>query len=139
MAVDIGDFLREQRIRKELTQKAVADFVGVTEATVSRWESGEIGNMRRDRIAKLANILDISPLHLMGDISDPNHPWHDYPKPDGPEYYHDPEVARIAQEMHDNPGIKVLFDAGRGLSKESIEEVRRFIEYQKAKELGDFD
>lgn len=58
---------------------------------------------------------------------------------DTPAYYRDPEVARIAQEMHDNPGIKVLFDAGRGLSKESIEEVRRFIEFQKAKESGDFE
>ncbi len=55
------------------------------------------------------------------------------------EYCHDPEVARIAQEMHDESGRRVLFDASRGLSKESIEEVRRFMEYQKAKELGDFD
>lgn len=51
-------------------------------------------------------------------------------------YYHDPEVARIAQEMHDDPGRRVLFDASRGLSKESIEEVRKFIEFQKAKEEG---
>jgi toxin-antitoxin system, antitoxin component, xre family len=54
-------------------------------------------------------------------------------------YYDDPEVAAIANEMKDNPNIRVLFDASRGLSKESIEEVRRFVEYQKAKERGDYD
>ncbi len=53
-----------------------------------------------------------------------------------PSYYNDPEVARIAQEMHDEPGRRVLFDASRGLSRESIEEVRKFIEFQKAKEDG---
>lgn len=48
----IGARLREKRIERALTQKQVADYVGVTEATVSRWESGEIDNMRRDKIAR---------------------------------------------------------------------------------------
>ena len=39
--------------------------------------------------------------------------------------------------MHDKPEIRVLFDATRGLKKESIEEVKRFVEFQKAKERGD--
>lgn len=127
MAVDIGDFLRKQRTRKELTQKEVADFVGVTEATVSRWESGEIGNMRRDRIAKLAAILNISPLHLMGDINDPNHPWHDYSKPDVHEYYTDPETALLAQEAHDNPDLRILFDASRKLSPKDLKTVTALV------------
>ena len=58
--------LRERRIELSLTQREVADYVGVTEATVSRWESGEIDNMRRDKIANLARVLKISPLLIMG-------------------------------------------------------------------------
>ena len=58
---------------------------------------------------------------------------------DSPSYYGDPEVAAIANEMKEDQNIRVLFDASRGLSKESIEEVRRFVEYQKAKEHGDHD
>ena len=135
MAVDVGSLIREQRIRKGLTQRNVADFVGVTEATVSRWESGEIGNMRRDKIAKLSSILSISPLKIMGFEEELSEDRNYTP----PEYYHDPEVARLAQELKENPGLHVLMDASRGLKKESIEEVKRFIEFQKAKELGDFD
>lgn len=54
--------------RKELgkTQKEVAEYIGVTEATVSRWESGNIANMRRDRIKKYAEVLQTTPAAIMG-------------------------------------------------------------------------
>lgn len=128
MSGDIGAFLRERRISKELTQKNVADFVGVTEATVSRWESGEIGNMRRDRIARLSTVLDISPLHLMGDISDPKHPMNAYAKDDTPEYYQDSKTAELAQAAHDNPKLRILFDASRKLKPSDLETVTRLVE-----------
>lgn len=62
----IGKRLYERRKELSLTQRQIADYVGVTEATVSRWESGEIGNMRRDKIANLARVLKVSPLLIMG-------------------------------------------------------------------------
>ena len=40
--------------------------VGVSEATVSRWESGDIANMKRSRIASLASVLKMSPSIIMG-------------------------------------------------------------------------
>lgn len=58
--------INAQRKRLNLTLKEVADHVGVSEATVSRWESGNIANMRRDRIASLAQILKVSPIDIMG-------------------------------------------------------------------------
>ena len=62
----IGELLRKRRNVLSLTQRQVANQVGVTEATVSRWESGDIDNMRRDKIAGLANALKVSPLLIMG-------------------------------------------------------------------------
>lgn len=73
MAEDIGKKLREQRVKCGLTQRDVANAVGVTEATVSRWESGHIDNMRRDKIANLAKVLKVSPLFIM-DGSDDSSP-----------------------------------------------------------------
>ena len=66
MVKSIGGLISSRRAELELTQKAVADYCGVSEGTVSRWESGDIDNMRRDRIAALAQILRISPLLLLG-------------------------------------------------------------------------
>lgn len=57
--------LRQRRLDLGLTMKEVADYVGVSEATVQRWEVGNIANMRRDRIQKLSEILRISPLNII--------------------------------------------------------------------------
>ena len=62
----INNSLRERRKELGYTMKEIADMVGVSEATISRWESGNIANMRRDRIAKLAKALRISPAVIMG-------------------------------------------------------------------------
>lgn len=62
----IGDFIKQRRLEMKLTQLDVAKRCGVSEGTVSRWESGFIDNMKRDKIAKLAKVLNISPLVLVG-------------------------------------------------------------------------
>ena len=64
--MDVKDILRNRRIEKKLTLDEVGRLVGVSGATISRWESGDIANMRRDKIVKLANALDLSPAVIMG-------------------------------------------------------------------------
>jgi len=63
--MDIGKKIKYRRLQLGLTMKQVADYVGVSEAAVSKWESGDVNNMRRDRIAGLAKILRVSPLYLI--------------------------------------------------------------------------
>jgi len=58
--------LKECRIWKDLTLLEVANMLGVKEATVQRYESGEIKNIKHDTIAQLAEIYDVSPAYLMG-------------------------------------------------------------------------
>ncbi|MBR5519705.1 MAG: helix-turn-helix domain-containing protein [Clostridia bacterium] len=59
-------YLKQRRQELGLTQNDVATHVGVSEATVSRWESGDIANMRQGRIAALAEILRIDPSVIVG-------------------------------------------------------------------------
>ena len=63
--MEVKDIIRNKRIELHLTMKQVADKVGVSEGTISRWESGEISNMRRDRIAALAKALLLPPEIIM--------------------------------------------------------------------------
>lgn len=70
--MDIKDILKDRRLELQLTLEDVAKRVGVSPATISRWESGDIANMRRDRIAALAEALQISPAVIMGwDVDTP--------------------------------------------------------------------
>ena len=63
--MSVKDLIKEKRILLGMTMKEVADKVGVSEATISRWESGEISNMRRGAISALAKALNISPNEIM--------------------------------------------------------------------------
>lgn len=59
------NYLALRRKELGLTQKDIAEMVGVSEGTVSRWESGLIANMRRDRIAAYAKALRTTPGFIM--------------------------------------------------------------------------
>ena len=65
--MDICRKLKERRKELGLTMLEVANKIGVSEATVSRWESGDIANMRRDKIVSLANALQVHPSFIMGE------------------------------------------------------------------------
>jgi transcriptional regulator with XRE-family HTH domain len=62
----VGEKIKNRRIQLDLSLQQVAEFVGVTRTTVMRWEKGIIENMRRDKIQKLADILLVSPLYILG-------------------------------------------------------------------------
>lgn len=64
--MEIKDIIKNRRIELHLTLEDVAKCVRVSPATVSRWESGDIANMRRDKIALLSSVLQITPMVLMG-------------------------------------------------------------------------
>lgn len=126
MSENVKEVIKQRRQELGLTMKEVADAVGVSEATVSRWESGDIENMRRDKISKLAEALHISPAVLMG--------WEDNGTPNTVTYYVDDETAQIAQEVYDRPELRILFDASRKASKEDIEFVIEMIGRMASKE-----
>lgn len=68
----MSSYLADRRKELGLTMKQVAEAVGVSEATVSRWESGQIANMRRDRISTYAKVLQVRPTFIMtGEIDSP--------------------------------------------------------------------
>lgn len=63
---NISSVLKAKRKELGLTLAQIAEKIGVTEATVQRWESGNIKSLRHERIAKLADILGVTPAVLMG-------------------------------------------------------------------------
>lgn len=68
--MEIKDIIRIRRKELKLTLIDIAKACDVSEATVSRWESGDIGDMKRSRIAALAKVLQISPSIIVGTDED---------------------------------------------------------------------
>ena len=69
---DLAARIHDLRISQNMTLEDVGNAVGVGKSTVRKWETGMIENMRRDKIAKLADALNTTPAYLMG--------WTDEPK-----------------------------------------------------------
>lgn len=88
----LSTILKTRRKELGLTLAQIADRMDVTEATVQRWESGNIKSVRHEKIAKLAEILQISPASLMG--------WEEASAPDNiipvPEMRRIPLIGTIA-------------------------------------------
>lgn len=60
--MDIGSIIYNRRKELKLTLEEVGNYVGVGKSTVKKWESGFIANIKRDKIAKLAEILQLNPV-----------------------------------------------------------------------------
>lgn len=73
----LAERLREERLKKELTQKELGDLLGITDAAVGMWENG-----RRtpdvDVLGTLAELFDCSVDYLIG-RSEVRKPTHDDP------------------------------------------------------------
>lgn len=57
--------ISKRRKELNLTLEDVGKIVGVGKSTVRKWETGDIENMKRDKIALLAKALQVSPLDVM--------------------------------------------------------------------------
>ncbi len=62
----IGERIKFLRESRDLTLEQLGALVGVGKSTVRKWETGDIANMRRDKIEKLANAFHVSPLYILG-------------------------------------------------------------------------
>ena len=108
--MDINNIIKNKRTELGMTMKELGDKVGVSEATISRWESGEIPNMKRSRIKKLADALGVSPLTLIG----------------------------VEKEEDKKDAIHTIAaHALKDLNEEELEEVLNFARYIKSKNKSD--
>ena len=72
--MDIGDKIKQLREEKGMTLEELGNKVGVGKSTVRKWETGMIENMRRDKIKKVADALNVTPDYLMGWTDEPPEP-----------------------------------------------------------------
>lgn len=63
--MSIGELIRDKRKYLKLSQQELADKIGVSKSAISRYESGQIGNMGIDKAQSLVKALKLDPLVLL--------------------------------------------------------------------------
>ncbi len=63
--MDMG--IRIKQLRKEMgwTQAELASKLGLKDSAIAKYEKGRVENMKRDTIAKMADLFGCSPVYLM--------------------------------------------------------------------------
>lgn len=61
----MGEYIKQLRESKGMTQKELGELVGVNTAAVNKWEKGRVVNIKRETIERLAKVFDILPSQLM--------------------------------------------------------------------------
>jgi transcriptional regulator with XRE-family HTH domain len=65
--MEFKDRLKEERIRAGLTQKQLAEMLGVTDRTIQNYEHGRGGAARFSHIKAISEVLHIKAEDLMGE------------------------------------------------------------------------
>ena len=117
--MEVKEIIRKRRIELNLTMRDLANKVGVSEATISRWESGDIANMKRDKIKALADALHISPSIIMG--------WTEVQNSGHNQEYYDPETLEMAQALYENPDLRALMKAAMDTNKDSLSNLTQLL------------
>lgn len=106
-------------------QADLARHMKVSTATTAKWCTGQT-MPRIDKIQSICNWLGVDKATLLDTSADGVFSAHQ------PEYYLNKETAKIAQEVFENPDLRILFDAARDVKPENIklaaEMLRRFKE-----------
>lgn len=63
---EIGQRIKQRRKALNISVIDIADYTGLSKATIHRYESGDIKDIKLPVLEKVATILDVDPLWLIG-------------------------------------------------------------------------
>lgn len=61
----MGEYIKQLRTERGLSQEELGKAVGVNRAAVNKWENGSVENIKRSTIKKLSQFFGVSPCDLM--------------------------------------------------------------------------
>ncbi len=101
------------------SQADLARHMHVSTASTAKWCTGQ-SIPRIDKIQSICNWLGIEKSDLLEDKHGQK-----------PQYYLNPETAKVAQEIYEDDNLHALFDAARGASPEELQRAKNFLQMLK--------
>lgn len=137
---EIAEIIKKLRSEKNLTQKQLAEEIGVSKSTVAMWETGD-RKPSRELLEQVADYFNVDMDYLYGRTcirkarlfdEDGN----EYVNKEHLNHFIDDETREIAQEIKDNPDIRTLFDVSRKAKPEDLRIVTNLLLDLLEKERG---
>lgn len=123
----IGDRIKKRRQELNVSQEELAKILGYkSRSSINKIEK-DGRELPQGKILAIATALHTTPSYIMG--------WEE--ESQNKEYYLNPETAMLAQQIHDDPNLRILLDASKDLEPEDIKVVVDLVKRMKAKERGD--
>lgn len=110
--------LKELIDANDVNQVELANMLGVSESTVGKWILMKT-YPRMGIIEKLSVIFNV-PKNYFFDEDEARR-----------TYYMEPETAELAQQIHDDPDLRILMDASRKLKPKELKSVINMIKAMK--------
>jgi len=121
----IAENIKRLREQHGLTQAEFGEIAGVSDKAVSTWENGT-AEPRMGAIQKISEYFNITKGSIVDDEGQTSG------QHEG--YYFDEETAALAQEIYEDPDLRILLKAKRDLPAEDLDVVINMIKALKAKE-----
>lgn len=67
----LGNYIRIKRLDKKMTMKELGKRIGVSEGTISRYETGE-RKITFDSFVDICKVLDLNPLDVVKEVDNEN-------------------------------------------------------------------
>lgn len=120
--------LRELRLQHGLKQIALAKELGITQASLSAWETGKTSPDTRN-LKKLADMYGVSTDYLLG---------RDETTDAEPVYTQDdPEFWELREQLRREPGMRTLFSLTKNATSEDMKKMTALIKAYKGDDYDD--
>lgn len=120
----MGNFssvFKDLRVRAGLSQQELARMLGISRSSVSMFERGE-REPGIEILELIADYFNVDMNYLIGKSA-----YTTNVRGASVGYYISPEVAAYAQELFENPELRVLMDATRDVKKEDLEFITQMV------------
>ncbi len=128
---EIKDRIKQLRLSHGWSQQELADKLGVTNVAVSQWERG-VKQPKMEMREALCDLFNVNMEYLNGNwdkisrlLSENEAQMLDQKKE---AYYLNPETAKIAQQIYDNPDLLALFDAAENADPDDLQMAAKMLE-----------
>lgn len=117
-----GKRIKELRKSMGYSAEELAPLVGLSAATIYRYENGDIKKVNTEKLTPFARVLCTTEAYLMGWTDDPNESAMDSVREDVDAPSEDKELWELRESLRQNPDMRILFSLAKDAKPKALKQ-----------------